>query len=174
MKKKRAHSQSGFTLIELLIYTAILSLVSVGFVSFALHISNIQVKHGARSIVDENARFAVQHIGRIIRESRSVLFASSTLGQDPSRLVLRMRDVETDPTTIEMGPDHVVYVQQGENPPIMVTGADASVSRFLVDAFNTSTGRVSLRVVLSVETRAGADAFSRAVATVTTTFDIRD
>ncbi|OGH68732.1 MAG: hypothetical protein A3J66_02625 [Candidatus Magasanikbacteria bacterium RIFCSPHIGHO2_02_FULL_47_14] len=174
MKRKILLSRSGFTLIELLIYTAILSLVSVGFISFALHISSIQVKHGARDIVEENTRFALQHIGRIIQESEDVALASSTLGKQDSRVVLRTPDPATDPTVIEVGPDRILYVKQGEKPVAAVTGIDAAVTNFWVNAFNTSTGRVSLQVVLSVKTRSGADAFSRAATTVTTTFDIRD
>jgi Tfp pilus assembly protein PilW len=112
----------GLTLIEMILYIALIGLVGAGVVSFSLMISGAKGKNYIMSEVNDNARFAMDLIGRKIRNAETVI--SPAYGTSGDRLTLLSSDgVETD---FSVENNKLTMTENGVSRP--VTAGDIAVT----------------------------------------------
>lgn len=78
----------GFTLIETLIYIAIVSIVMVSFISFALSVSGLRNKNYSVATTQANSRMALEMMTKKIRSAQNVI--SPSAGLSDNQLMLAM------------------------------------------------------------------------------------
>jgi type II secretory pathway pseudopilin PulG len=98
----------GFTVLELLVYTAIFSVVIVGFITIFVTIVRIQGNQSSSAEVDTQSTFLLQQIQYYVEQSSLI-----DMPQDAptSTLTLRMANPGQDPTTLYVS-NGVLYMQQ--------------------------------------------------------------
>lgn len=92
MKKKI--DKKAFTLIEVIVYVAIIGLLVVSFISFALAVSSLRSKNYVASEVNANLRVASEIIGKKIRGAQEVL--APAIGATSSQIFLDMPGSDPD------------------------------------------------------------------------------
>lgn len=100
MKQIRLNLQKGFSLPEILIYIAILVFLLSSVMTILFSIAKSQRAFNASKSVEGSALLAMERVTREVRFAQSVDTASSTLGVNPSVLVLDGTDINGDPRSI--------------------------------------------------------------------------
>ncbi len=167
-KPNTLYPKNGFTLIETLIYTAIVSLMVISLVSFALTVGGSRDKARAIAEVQENGRVATEVLGRYIRNATSV--TAPAVGGSGSVLTLTMTSPQ-NPVTFSVDGGALVLAQTG-SATTTITGNLVSITNFVV-TITTSTGaRRNVRYNFTSQFAANSDAhnsysqsFSSAVST---------
>ncbi len=99
----------GFTLVETLIYTALVSIVITGFITFALLVSGLSTKNFVIEEVNANARIAINLISQKIRQAEEIV--SPIQGTASSTLILKMPDESL--ITFSLVGDSLVLDEEG-------------------------------------------------------------
>ncbi len=115
----------GFTLIEFIIYIAILAVVLLVSFNFSWQIIFSNEKAQSQREVQQNARFVMEKISRILRQAKSVNTPSP--GSSANILSLEMKDPLLDPTVFEIT-DNKLYITQGADPSYELTNNRVEVS----------------------------------------------
>ncbi|MDD4333102.1 MAG: prepilin-type N-terminal cleavage/methylation domain-containing protein [Patescibacteria group bacterium] len=148
IKIKLISQKSGFTFIETLIYLAIVGLVVVGLVSFALSISGTQNKNYAVQEAQVNARIAIDIISQRIKASSGVNIGASVFGSDPGVLSLSMADAGKNPTIINLNQDDgTLQITEGASAPVALTSNKVKVTNLVF----TNLGHVNKRRNIGVD-----------------------
>lgn len=139
--------KKGFTLIELIIYIGILvSILLVAF-SFGWEIIYSNVKSQAIREVQQNARFCMEKITRIIKEAKAIKHPRR--GNSSSRLSLEMTDPDLDPTTFDLF-DNKLRITQGKNGSYELTNNRVAVSNlsFTNLSYSDTPGTIQIEIDL--------------------------
>ena len=87
----------GFTILELLIFSAVLVLVMIGFITVLVSITKVHVRQTSSANVNQESQFLLQTIQYYVERSSMIDLAANTA---TSTLKLRMPASSTDPTYI--------------------------------------------------------------------------
>lgn len=90
----------GFTLIELIIYIGIVVVFLLGAINFGLEIIYGNIKAGAIREVQQNARFAMEKMARIIEEAKAI--NSPEPGNSANSFSLEMTNPSLNPTIFDV------------------------------------------------------------------------
>lgn len=143
-------SFSGFSLMEMIIYLAIISLVMVSMVSFALVISSSHDKALAAGEVEANLRLISSEISRQIKSARSFNLADSILDNDQGRLSLWLDQAATQAVAIDLDQGKV-RLQFGLNPALTLSDSRVTVKRLRFEQLSATEIKVSLFVAFGTE-----------------------
>lgn len=146
MKRKK-----GFTLVELILYVAILGMVIVGLLSFALSVSSIHAKTTVSAGVVSNARVALSIIEQKIRAASRINVGSSVFNTNAGALSLTMADPSKNPTRIDVDPaTGRLRVTEGASAPVFITASDVRVSQLLFENLSQSGEREHIEAYLTI------------------------
>src|SRR4051812_32890867 len=115
----------GFSLIELLLYSAIFSVVVIGFITIFVGITAVQTQQTSSGEVEAQSQFVLQQIQYYIQQSSLIDIPTDT---PTSTLVLRMANVSLDPTYITLSSGTVYLQQSSTSIPYALTNNSVSVS----------------------------------------------
>mgnify|MGYP001609809147 CR=1 FL=1 len=142
---KRAH---GFTLVEFIIYIAILGLMVVGLVLFALSMISVRTKVYTSQNVQANARIALDIISQKIHSAQSINIGASTFGVDPGTLSLQIAGV---PTVINLDAnDGRLQIKEGAAAPVYLTDREVQITNLVFTNLTQANEREHIRIDLTV------------------------
>lgn len=143
---------NGFTLIEILIYISIIGLVLVGFITFAISISNFKEKVYVEQEVQANSRVALNLITQKILTADGVNVGSSIFGLDPGVLSLSMADPNKNPTIISLtADDGQLQIQEGMSDAITTTSKKVKVTNLVFTNLTSTSDRSNIKIKLTIE-----------------------
>jgi len=160
--KERHSSQRAFTIIELLLYTAIFTMVVLGFITLLVTTTSVQTSQLASSEVEQQSQFVLQQLQYYIGLSSLVDIPADTA---TSTLTLRMPTSSIDPTIITLS-NGAIFIQQGSNAQQALTSNKVNVSSLTFTRRSNAPGHDSVSIGLTVAYSGGAaQAFSEAFQT---------
>lgn len=136
-------NNSGFTLIEVLIYIAVSSVMLVVVISFVRNILMIRNKITINSKVQQNARYVM---ARMVREIR---YAEDLSVVDQNTLQLFVQDADRNPLYFDLQ-DGVLYMKEGLNDPVAITGNDVKVGEVLFEDRTTPNSADIVKITLTI------------------------
>ncbi|MDA2922329.1 type II secretion system GspH family protein [Patescibacteria group bacterium AH-259-L07] len=152
-------SHKAFTLIEILLYTAIIGVIVVSFVTFSISISDSKNKAYVATEVQENARMALKVISQKIRAADDVDIGASVFGSDPGVLSLSMADASRNPTIIELDSDNgSLQITEGVNNPVQITTNRVNVTNLVftnVTPSNVSRESIHIQITVAYNNASG-------------------
>lgn len=101
METKKALRKKGVTLVEMIMYASILSILTITTVSSLIQLNRSLQSIVLNRILDDAAQEVMEKIVREIRFSDSVNTLTSSLGVNPSTLVLNSTDTSGSAVTIK-------------------------------------------------------------------------
>ena len=111
--------EKGFTLIEFIIYIGIVVVFLLGAINFGLEIIYGNIKAQAIREVQQNARFAMEKMARIIEEASAI--NSPVPGNLTNSLSLEMKNPSLNPTIFNVS-DNKLRITQGTKGSYELTG----------------------------------------------------
>ena len=145
-------NNKGFTFIETLVYIAIIGMVVVSFVMFALSISNTRNKNYVIQEVQANARTAQGIINQKIRAATGINTESSTFGSDPGVLSLSMADSAKNPTIINLDQDNgILRITEGLSDPVVIVSNKVKITNLVFTDLTSADSRGNIRIQMTVE-----------------------
>lgn len=145
-------TKTGFTLVEILIYLAIVGLVVVSFISFAVVISDSRGKAYVEQEVQANARVALNLITQKILASDGVNAGASTFDSDPGVLSLSMANGSKDPTVINLSADDgQLQIKEGSDSAVVVTSDEVRVTNLIFTDLTSTSDKENIRIELTME-----------------------
>lgn len=102
----------SFTLIEILIYLGLVAVILILIIGLTFNIIYGNVKRSSYQEIQQNARFALEKINRLIRESAGI--NSPVPGASSDSLSLMMVDEAVNPTIIDLL-NNQIRLRQSEN-----------------------------------------------------------
>lgn len=136
----------GFTLIEIIIYLAIISVMTVSLVDFALGVIQGGVKASNQQEVYTQARYLSERIKREIRSAtdiNSVSAGSISLKETPAS--------GNDPTIISLS-GTTVTIQQGAGPLTRLHSTDSKVTSLIFTSYTSAdnkTKHIGFKITIS-------------------------
>ncbi len=103
------NTKRGFTLMELLIFSAVFTIVMIGFITVLITVVRVQSRQSSATDVETQGQFLVQQFQYYIQSARLVDMASDAA---TGTLRLRMATSSADPTIITLATG-TVYISQG-------------------------------------------------------------
>lgn len=136
----------GFTLVELILYVAIISVIGVVLVQWAL--SQVQGRHSMRvaNLVQDNHLGIVDRVYDLVHQSTGIIIASSTFDSVQGKLVLGMPEVHNDPTVIELNPQNEIVLTQGQGGTEPLHDSNTKAVQFYVKDLSGGSTRKTIQV----------------------------
>lgn len=137
----------GFSLIEFIIYIGIVAVILLVAFNFGWEIIYGNIKSQAIREVQQNARFSMEKITRVIKEAKVV--NSPTSGNSANSLSLEMTDPDLDPTVLGVS-GNKVQITQGTFGPYELTNDRVSVSnlQFTNLSYENTPGTVRIEMTI--------------------------
>ncbi len=134
----------GFSLVELLIVIAVFTVIIGSMAKFFMSTITGRAKVETHIEAQEQARLAEDHIIYEIRRAKGIVAGSNfgvNLSQNTSfSLGLIMPDSSKSPTTFSVA-SGIIYIQQGTNAKVALTGNDVAVTNLTFTNLSPATGR---------------------------------
>lgn len=140
----------GYTLVEAIIYVAILTVLSVTFISLLFTMTRTYTEFRLARDIVSSASLGLERMVREIRQARSVDL-SSILGVHPGRLLLNTIDGAGAPTTIDFYlSSGTLMVKQGTGAAASTTAARVNVDNLIFRQINTvKSAAIKVELTLS-------------------------
>ncbi len=119
LQKNKLKNIKGITLIELLLYISLVAVIILTISSFFVLIQKDNVKNQVIASVNDEGKFVVDIINRAIRNSESI--TSPAVGASGDSLVLKMSDLNKDPTVFSIDENGVLNMTEGISNPVSIT-----------------------------------------------------
>lgn len=149
--KDITYDKEGFTLIETLIYIAIIGMVVVSFVVFAMSISDSRNKAYVISEVQANHRTALNIISQRIRSAETVNIIGSIFDSDPGALSLAMANGSKNPTIINLNQDDgILQITEGTAGPIAITSDEVKITDLVFTNLTGGEERKNIRIEITI------------------------
>lgn len=149
---------AGFTLPELIIYVAIAAMVLVSLLQFSWDILGAGVKVEVANELTQNGRLVLERVTQRVRAAEGLLAGASTLGVNPSVLVLDFPGASPDITfdtyltTVNQGGEILTIrklrIQDGSAADL--TSNQINVTDFTVRNLTRGTERENLQITLTL------------------------
>lgn len=150
--------EKGFSLIEILVYSAIFAVVLILIVGTALGLSRAYGGFSARAALEQDGALVLERLTREVREARGVDTGASTLGVNPSMLVLTKAD-GMGTTRFSVSGGALRFADNGIEQGAL-TGNKVSVASFV--ARRMTTGRSEgVKIELTLHAGEGAASTTR-------------
>ncbi len=139
--------QKGFTLIELIIYIGIVTVVLLAVINFGFEIIYGNVKSQAIREVQQNSRFVMEKIARIIEEASAI--NSPSPGNSADILSLEMANPNLNPTIFSVF-DNKLRITQGVTGPYELTNNRVTVTdlQFTNLSYTDTPGTVQIEMLI--------------------------
>ena len=161
----KRYDNSGLTLIEMIIYTAILSIVVVGLVRFALTLTGDRSRSVIQAEVEGNARALSETLRHYVRYSRDVVVPASAT---TSNLILDMPSGAPDITVLIDSNGQVKFGEEGIGTTT-VTSDEVNVSSLEFVNTSASSRRDVIRIIYTISYDVGGDSlYERTYSTTAT------
>jgi len=131
--------------LELLIYIAISAGVLLSVVSLISSTLNARLKFAVTSNLEQNARFAMTTMVNKIRTGIDLEVV------DQNTLSIDVLDAQIDPIVFDVQ-NGVLYVQEGTDPAVALTGNDVVVGDILFEDKTTPSSAKIVKITLSLDT----------------------
>lgn len=143
-------NNSGFTLIEMLIYVLIVSAIALAGTQFTMEVIKGQNKSRSDQEVQDNARFAMETMTKLIRSADGVDVAASIFDTSPGKLVLNMSDAAKHPTIFEVDAQtDSLTMKEGNDPVVNLTSNEIDVSNLIFK--NLSPPKVQPNIKINID-----------------------
>jgi len=141
------NKKKGFSLIETIIYVTLVVVVLLVVIDFGWQSLFGYLKTQETREIQQNGRFALETIGRLVREANSI--NSPSPGDSDSVLSLSMENPSLDPTRVEVVGNEI-QIESGTGEPISLTSKRVEVEELIFTnlSYNDTPGtvRVELRL----------------------------
>ena len=145
-------NQNGTSFIEAIVYVAIISMVMIAFMSYAIGLQIVYNKAYLASEAHASMRLSLDILGDRLRESKSIDYAMSDIGVNPGSLYLRMYDVLTDPVIFSLnGENGQLYISEGGGAPIQITTNELAVTELIFNRTSSTTSKDGIGVKIKIE-----------------------
>ncbi len=150
LQQNTIYSEKGLTLLETIVYMALVSIVVLAFVSFALDVVGTAQKARVQQEVQQNARFVVERINHEIRSASSLNAGSSTFDSHPGVLFLATDDVLTNPIVFDVS-GGVLRISEAGGAAQDLTSSKMTVSNFVITNLSVSGRTSNVKVELTID-----------------------
>lgn len=156
---KYKSKNSGISLIEVVVYVAILAVISVLVVNTILIMFSAFAKAKALRRVILDGETALERITRETRLASSVDDTLSSLGVDPSHLVLNTVRSSTNSTPVNKEiyiSEGRIVLKEGTDPAEFLTSPSTTVSSFVVSKIDTTNSQaIKINLTIGIGTSSG-------------------
>ncbi|MEK9180576.1 MAG: hypothetical protein AAB897_04160 [Patescibacteria group bacterium] len=139
-------ARSGLSVLELLIFSAIFTLVMLGFVTVLVSVVNVNARQGAAAEVNGQSQFLLEQIKYYVERSSLVELAQDVA---TSTLRLRMRAPSEDPTLIYLA-DGIMYLKASSSAATAITTSKVTLSNVSFTKRSNPPGKDSVDVNFTV------------------------
>lgn len=146
--KNNKRNRKGFTLIEVIFYISMLSVFILIISTFWQGLIDVQEKSRAMNAVHSESQFIMSKILQVIRDSNEI--TSPTYGLSSSSISLERKDINDNPTTIELNGNNI-RISEGSIPFSNLNSSRVSISnlQFSNNAKSDSSGLINIQFTIS-------------------------
>ena len=141
--------KKGSTLIELIVYIGIVTIVLLVAMDFVWQVIYGDVKIRSLRETQQNARFAMEKIVRIIKSASGI--NSPTAGNSSDSISLKMADSNLNPTTIKVSDAGEIQVTQGTNDSYELTNKRVIVDNLKFTNVSSQGTPGAVRIEMAVK-----------------------
>lgn len=155
-KTRQGYFQKGFSLIEMIIYVAILSVLTIVTVNATFETVRVFAEFRVSKNLNSSAVSFLERITREIRAANDIDLAQSTLGVNPGRLTLLIKDAGGANTTVEFYVENgKLKIKEGGVATGSLTSSSVVVNNFTVRSLlNPNSSAIKIELDLTA-TRGG-------------------
>lgn len=150
LPQNKIRLETGLTLLETVVYVALVSMIVLVFVSFALDVVGTAQKARVQQEVQQNARFAIERINHEVRSASNLNVGSSTFDSHPGVLSLATDDVLTNPIVFDVS-GGVLRISEAGGAAQDLTSDKMTVSNLVFKNLSASGKTTNIKVGLTLQ-----------------------
>lgn len=164
---------SGFSLIELIIYVGITAVVVVVAFNVILSVMEMRERTVVVGDVQQELRFAMDHMVNTMLRSIDVNVGASTFDNDNGVLSLSVSDPSYDPTVYFLSAGSI-YIQEGAGEGLPLTGPTIEVDQLLLENRTSPYANPTIKITMhGLDTSSGTGLIYEGETTLVTSITLR-